>query len=306
MLKVLLIVVQGKPEGKTIPITGPVFRIGRGDDCHLKPNSEEVSRKHVEIQIGESSVIVRDLGSRNGTRVNGKLLTAPHTLKSGELLQIGPLTFAVAIQGVPSGKAEATSGTPATAAATASLDDVPPNQIDAWLVSDYAHPTPDRPSGVYDGETLTIDAYKENVQSKPEAASPAKAAPPAKEVARAKPETPAPAPAPKPAPAQTEDRVPDSASLFERHLEGIEPLAEGAGDAPPVVQAEDADETDEDRAAEEEMAEELIDENNPFYAAKKAASSEAESTSKATVYKDTSDAATDILRKMLDRRRASR
>src|SRR3954451_6417289 len=48
LMKVQLIVVQGKPEGKTIPLQGPIFKIGRGETCHLRPNSEQVSREHSE------------------------------------------------------------------------------------------------------------------------------------------------------------------------------------------------------------------------------------------------------------------
>src|SRR5690348_11889938 len=136
MLKVQLIVVQGKPEGKSIPLTGPVFRVGRGESCHLRPNSELVSREHAEITLADEAVIVRDLGSRNGTFVNGKPLKQPHTLRNGELLQIGPLTFAVSIQGAPA----------AGAARGRSLDEVPPDQIDSWLVADQANNPPERPS----------------------------------------------------------------------------------------------------------------------------------------------------------------
>ena len=50
-MKVQLIVVQGKPEGKVIPLLGPVFKIGRGETCHLRPNSELVSREHAEFTI---------------------------------------------------------------------------------------------------------------------------------------------------------------------------------------------------------------------------------------------------------------
>ena len=80
-MKVQLIVVQGKPEGKVIPLVGPVFKIGRGETCHLRPNSERVSREHAEFTVTGDKVVVRDLGSRNGTLVNGKALNQPCTLK---------------------------------------------------------------------------------------------------------------------------------------------------------------------------------------------------------------------------------
>ena len=101
-MKVQLIVVRGKPEGKVIPLAGPKFKIGRGETCHLRPNSEQVSREHAEFEIGPGPVQVRDLGSRNGTLVNGKALTTEsYKLKDRDLVQVGPLTFAVSILDAP-------------------------------------------------------------------------------------------------------------------------------------------------------------------------------------------------------------
>ena len=55
-MKVQLVVVRGKPEGKVIPLVGPNFKIGRGETCHLRPNSEQVSREHAEFTIsGDNS-----------------------------------------------------------------------------------------------------------------------------------------------------------------------------------------------------------------------------------------------------------
>src|SRR4051794_31791010 len=132
MLKVNLIVVSGKPEGKVIPLALPVFRVGRDETCHLRPNSVEVSRQHTEITITDTTVTVRDLGSRNGTMVNGTLLTGPHQLKSGELLKIGPLTFAVSIQEPTAASIPAPlRPTPVTAAPSRppALDDMPQGEI---------------------------------------------------------------------------------------------------------------------------------------------------------------------------------
>ena len=102
-MKVQLVVVQGKPEGKTIPLAIPQFKIGRGEGCQLRPNNDQVSREHAMFEVASSAVYVQDLGSRNGTEVNGKKLTAhdPYTLKNGDLVKIGPLTFAVSIEGAP-------------------------------------------------------------------------------------------------------------------------------------------------------------------------------------------------------------
>ena len=168
-MKVQLIVVQGKPEGKMIPLQMPKFKIGRGETCNLRPNSEEVSREHAEFSIAGDMVAVRDLGSRNGTLVNGKRLTEPCQLKDSDLIQIGPLTFAISIEGAP---APAAKVAPKTPAKPPSPDDISHADIESWLVSDNASSPPERPSGVYGGDTQTMKAFK--------AASSTKAAPPSR------------------------------------------------------------------------------------------------------------------------------
>lgn len=97
-MRVHLVVIQGRPEGKVIPLVVPVFKIGRGETCHLRPNSERVSREHAEFTVHHDGVTVRDLGSRNGTLVNGRAITTPYSLNDRDLVQVGPLTFAVSIE----------------------------------------------------------------------------------------------------------------------------------------------------------------------------------------------------------------
>jgi pSer/pThr/pTyr-binding forkhead associated (FHA) protein len=279
-MKVQLIVVQGKPEGKVIPLTMPTLRIGRGENCHLRPNSELVSREHAEFAVTPDKVTIRDLGSRNGTLVNGKALTGTYTLKDRDLVQVGPLTFAVSIQGAP------VTASPKAAKPGASPDDISHDEIGAWLVADETHPTPERPSGVYGGDTQTFTNYKAGerpapAEAKPPAAKPADAPPPAAAA-------PPPPPAARPAPAAT----PFS---FD---EVIEQLPEGEGD---VVDEMPTESPEEDEAAEEPI-EELIDESNPFYVAKK----KAEEPAKPAASQDSSDAASEILRKMMERRRGPR
>src|SRR5271163_2988821 len=132
-MKAQLMVVQGKPEGKTIPLALPQFKIGRGEGCQLRPNNDQVSREHAMFEVTSDAVFVQDLGSRNGTEVNSKKLTAhePYTLKNGDLVKVGPLTFAVSIEGAP---VASTSAGPSRK--TGSIDDVSHDEIDTWLVSD--------------------------------------------------------------------------------------------------------------------------------------------------------------------------
>ena len=76
-------------------------------------------------------------------------------------------------------------------------------------------------------------------------------------------------------------------------------LPEGEGDGTGAAYSDDA--PSDDTAEEVAIQEEMIDESNPFYAAKKAAN-QPETVAKPD-YKDSSDAASDILRKMMERRR---
>lgn len=66
--------------------------IGRGGDSKLKLPASTVSRHHCEIYEYEGQVVVRDLGSSNGTIVNGHKIKGPTFLTSEDDLTIGPIT----------------------------------------------------------------------------------------------------------------------------------------------------------------------------------------------------------------------
>ena len=59
MLQAKLKVVGGRHHGKIIPLATRKFLIGREQDCHLRPNSELVSRHHCAIWVDDFSVRVR-------------------------------------------------------------------------------------------------------------------------------------------------------------------------------------------------------------------------------------------------------
>lgn len=65
-----------------------VLEIGRDMDCEIMIPSRQVSRKHARITITESGVTIEDLGSKNGTHLNGNMLSNPAILKDGDLIQI--------------------------------------------------------------------------------------------------------------------------------------------------------------------------------------------------------------------------
>lgn len=96
-MKVKLKILGGSHDGKELKIEVPEFIIGRGDDAHLRPKSDLISRQHCAVVIGESGASVRDMGSRNGTFLNGERIEGEQQLKLGDHLRVGKLEFEVII-----------------------------------------------------------------------------------------------------------------------------------------------------------------------------------------------------------------
>ena len=102
-MQVVLKVIGGKNDGREITISVPEFIIGRGDEAHLRPSSDLISRAHCAIRLADGRVSIQDLGSRNGTFVNGEQLTEMHIARSGDTLRVGRLQFKVLIDPVQAG-----------------------------------------------------------------------------------------------------------------------------------------------------------------------------------------------------------
>ena len=69
--------------------------IGRGDDVGLKLAQPSVSRRHAEILVEGGRVIVRDLGSHNGTKLNGTAVEGDSTVQMGDTIEVANLSFRV-------------------------------------------------------------------------------------------------------------------------------------------------------------------------------------------------------------------
>jgi predicted component of type VI protein secretion system len=92
-MQVILKVVGGRNDCREIAIGIPEFIIGRGEEAHLRPASDLISRKHCAIRVSDGKVVIEDFGSRNGTFVNGKQIRQPHVAKSGDRIRVGRLQF---------------------------------------------------------------------------------------------------------------------------------------------------------------------------------------------------------------------
>jgi pSer/pThr/pTyr-binding forkhead associated (FHA) protein len=128
--KVTLTVQGGSQDGQEYAFAEPArCVIGRAGECavrlHASWESQMVSRRHCELDVAPSHVRVRDLGSRNGTYLNGRLIgqrprgespedftesdCSGHELADGDELAVGPITFRVRVtsrEAIGEGKTE--------------------------------------------------------------------------------------------------------------------------------------------------------------------------------------------------------
>jgi pSer/pThr/pTyr-binding forkhead associated (FHA) protein len=95
-----LVLFKKSGEAKTFELPSSVTVVGRRQDCDLCVPLMVVSRRHCELNQDQGQLRLRDLGSRNGTFVNGRRVEETQ-LKPGDEIQIGPVKFGVQINGEP-------------------------------------------------------------------------------------------------------------------------------------------------------------------------------------------------------------
>jgi len=112
----LVVLTPGKGEGKVIPMTLSQFIIGRDPQCHLRPASPVISKRHCAVMVRGEQAFLRDFDSTNGTFLNDEPVKGEVELKNGDRLKAGPLAFAIQIE---AGVAAAPAPAPAKAAVKA-------------------------------------------------------------------------------------------------------------------------------------------------------------------------------------------
>jgi len=80
---------QGNQAGLTAELSAGVVMIGRGADCQLILDDDYVSTRHARVVSTPNGIYVEDLGSTNGTYVNGQRITAPTTITLADTVRIG-------------------------------------------------------------------------------------------------------------------------------------------------------------------------------------------------------------------------
>jgi len=100
-MNVSLILLKKDGNKQVFPVRNKATILGRRPDCELYIPLQVVSRRHCQLSQEDNSLKVRDLRSSNGTFLNGQKILDETEVKPGDRLQIGPLTFAIQIDGQP-------------------------------------------------------------------------------------------------------------------------------------------------------------------------------------------------------------
>ena len=96
-----LVVLRGRSATTALKLGDGVTTAGRHDECQLRIKSSEVSRRHCQFFEKNGLLLVKDMGSSNGTFLNGKRIEGQRVLEPGDELTIGPVKLRVEKVGQP-------------------------------------------------------------------------------------------------------------------------------------------------------------------------------------------------------------
>jgi pSer/pThr/pTyr-binding forkhead associated (FHA) protein len=163
-MQVVLVMFRGDGERRSFSIVHDVTVIGRREDCDFRIPLGEISRKHCRLIKDGDGLRAEDLGSSNGTFVNGSRVQEA-ALSPGDTLKVGSVVFVVQIDGEPAESDMKPMASDSALAMSAQSEEdellTPMDQITADggvepSADELEHPTIDEPAAI-DGPLAGAD-----------------------------------------------------------------------------------------------------------------------------------------------------
>lgn len=99
-MQVVLVMFKSDGSRRSFSLHKQTTVVGRREDCDVRIPLGEISRKHCRLIKGDDELKIEDLGSSNGTYINGQRVQGT-TLSPGDTIKIGSVVFVVQLDGVP-------------------------------------------------------------------------------------------------------------------------------------------------------------------------------------------------------------
>lgn len=107
-----LVIRQGPQAGMSFPLVGNQMLIGREEGLDISLQDPEASRRHARVSWQAGQYVIEDMGSTNGTFVNGVQITTPQILNPGDSVGIGQTALVFQVAGAQMGAPQYQSPAP--------------------------------------------------------------------------------------------------------------------------------------------------------------------------------------------------
>ena len=142
-MQVVLVMFRTGGERRSFSMTRDMTVIGRREDCDFRIPLGEISRKHCRLIKDDGVLRAEDLGSSNGTYING-VRVQEGVLEPGDTLKVGSVVFVVQIDGVPTDESLNPTGE--------SPSDSAINPAEGASTEEHLNPTAQSDAGDFDAE----------------------------------------------------------------------------------------------------------------------------------------------------------